>query len=335
MKYFLALLGVLLALVSPGQTFAHGMRTAYVEIVEHAPGRAIVRFRSTVETGTIPAFPTECEIKKTSTDELSTHRESTNSLVQNGSLFVMHCNGDLSGRTFGVNGLGETISEAIVWVTQHDGAMSSHLLTPARPALQIPARSSAGTIFADYIPLGVRHIITGADHLLFLLLLVFSLRRPKPVLIAETAFTLSHGLSFSAAALGWIHVSKEATEACIAMSLLLLALDVQRKDRQGPSANSVALMALVFGLVHGLGFAGGMTELGMPTRHVGWALLGFGMGVEVGQVAFLFAALVGIYFLQRSRFSFRAILVMTYLAGGLAAYWFLDRVRDCLVVATY
>jgi hypothetical protein len=94
-------------------------------------------------------------------------------------------------------------------------------------------------------------------------------------------------------------------------------------------------MALVFGLVHGLGFAGGMTELGMPSQNVGWALLGFGLGVEIGQVAFLAVAVVAAYFLQRSRFSFQGTMVLTYLAGGLAAYWFLDRFRDCLVVAGY
>jgi hypothetical protein len=184
------------------------------------------------------------------------------------------------------------------------------------------------------MPLGVEHIFAGADHLLFLLLLVLLLRRPKAVLMAETAFTLSHGLSFSAAALGWIHVSKEATEACIAMSLLLLALDIQRKDHAAPSANAVAAMALVFGLVHGLGFAGGMAELGMPSQHVGWALLGFGLGVEVGQIAFLAVALIAAHFLQRSRFFFQGTIVLTYLAGGLAAYWLLDRVRDCLVAAS-
>jgi len=163
---------------------------------------------------------------------------------------------------------------------------------------------------------------------------VLLLRLQKTVILAETAFTLSHGLSFSAAALGWIHVSKEATEACIALSLLLLALDVERKDKATPSSESVALLALVFGLVHGLGFAGGMAELGMPTQNVGWALLGFGLGVEVGQIAFLAVALGAAHLLRRSRFSFHGAIVLTYLAGGLAAYWFLDRVRDCLGLAS-
>jgi hypothetical protein len=332
MRHFFAVLVVLLGLVCARETYAHGMRTAYVEIVEHAPGQAILRFRATVDGPAAPEFPTGCTAKNAATDGPSTTVSAIDSLVQHGTTFVLHCDGALAGRDLGVSGLGESISEAVVWVSQHDGTTSSHLLSAAMPKAKIPSASAARTTLTDYVPLGVKHIFVGADHLLFLLLLVLLLRRPKPVILAETAFTVSHGLSFSAAALGWIHVSKEATEACIAMSLLFLALDVERKDKAVPSSSSVAALALVFGLVHGLGFAGGMTELGMPAQNVGWALLGFGLGVEAGQIAFLAVALVVAHFLMRSRFSFPATMILTYLAGGLAAYWFLDRVRDCFGV---
>jgi hypothetical protein len=334
MRHLFAAVFAILILFCAGQTHAHGMRTAYVEIVEHAPGQAILRFRTTVDVGAVPEFPIGCTATNVSAEGTKTTISSTNPLVQNGSTFVVHCPGPLAGREMGVTELGTSMSEAVVWVSQHDGTTSSQLLTPNQPRIRIPS-SGAWTNFTEYTPLGIRHIFAGADHLLFLMLLVLLLRRPRPVLVAETAFTISHGLSFSAAALGWIHVSKEATEACIAMSLLLLALDVGRKDRSAASDHSVALMALVFGLVHGLGFAGGMAEIGMPSQNVGWALLGFGLGVEVGQVAFLAVALVVAHFFQRSRFSFQGTIVLTYLAGGLAAYWVLDRVRDCLLVARF
>ena len=328
MKQFVVFLVLLLGLVCPREIHAHGMRTAYVELVEHAPGQAILRFRATVEGPAAPEIPAGCTTKNATTDT------SGKTLVREGSSFVLHCDGPLAGRDFGVIGLGTEISEAIVWVSQHDGTTSSHILSAAQPTIKIPSGSAVRTTLTEYMPLGMKHIFAGADHLLFLLLLVLLLRKAKPVILAETAFTLSHGLSFSAAALGWIHVSKEATEACIALSLLLLALDVERKDKAAPSSESVALLALVFGLVHGLGFAGGMAELGMPTQNVGWALLGFGLGVEVGQIAFLAVALVAAHFLRRSRFSFHGAIVLTYFAGGLAAYWFLDRVRDCLGLAS-
>lgn len=300
------------------------MRTAYVEIVEHTPGTALVRFRSTVEGSAKLELPSDCQI-----NQAADRDKSQNVLVQGGSTFVVYCPGPLEGRTIGVQGLGEEISEAVIWLEPFGGEVSTHLVTPAKPTLQIPKRTTAGKTLTQYIPLGIEHIFSGADHLLFLLLLVLVLRRPTSVLIAETAFTLSHGLSFSAAALGFVHVSKEATEACIALSLLYLALDVERRDKPAPTANSIAILALLFGLVHGLGFAGGMTELGLPNQYVGWALLGFGLGVEVGQVAFLIVALGLVHLLRRSRFSFQGTLGLTYASGSLAAYWFLTRVRDC------
>jgi len=328
-KYILVFAFAIASFFIGGATWAHGMRTAYVEIVEHAPGKAIVRFRSTVEGSAKLEFPAECKVDPNTQLNPEKVNSSANALVQGGQTFVLHCESSLAGRTIGVQGLGEEISEAVVWIEPLNGEASTHLLTPALPTVQIPKQTTATQTLTQYVPLGIEHIFTGADHLLFLLLLVLILQRPMSVLLAETAFTVSHGLSFSAAALGWIYVSKEATEACIALSLLYLALDVERKDRVRPSANSIAALALVFGLVHGLGFAGGMTELGLPQRHVGWALLGFGLGVEVGQVAFLAVALVLVYFLRRSRFSFQGTLGLTYLSGGLAAYWFLTRVRDC------
>ncbi|MEZ4308771.1 MAG: HupE/UreJ family protein [Polyangiaceae bacterium] len=330
MSRLLPILAVALLVMSrPGTAAAHGMRTAYVEIVEHAPGRAVVRLQTTVAARVVPVFPEDCET--TETPEPASPK--TRSLVQGGSAFALHCKGPLSGRQVRVDGIGTEVSEAVLWVEQCDGTRSTHLLTAGSSTVRIPSESRAVTSFTEYFPLGVKHILEGADHLLFLLLVVLILRRPRAVLLAETAFTLSHGLSFSAAALGWIVVSKEATEACIAASLLLLALDVP-KGRQAhfaPAAPTAAL-ALVFGLVHGLGFAGGMTELGMPSQNVGWALLGFGAGVEVGQILFLAVALLGSALLSRRRFSFRPTMALTYCTGGLAAYWFLDRARSCLLV---
>jgi hypothetical protein len=329
MKVFLAFAIALLGLFSGGSAWAHGMRTAYVEIIEHSRGNALVRFRSTVVGSAKLEFPPECQASLAGESDKGKAQGTANPLVQGGETFVLQCPGSLEGRTIGVRGLGEEISEAVVWIEPWGGEVSTFLMTPAKPSLEIPKRITAGQTLAQYIPLGIEHILTGPDHLLFLLLLVLVLRRPSSVLLAETAFTISHGLSFSAAALGLVHVSKEATEACIALSLLYLALDVERRDRPAPTAKAMAILALGFGLVHGLGFAGGMTELGLPKQYVGFALLGFGLGVEVGQVAFLLVALGLVYLLRRSRFSFQGTLALTYLSGGLAAYWFLLRVRDC------
>src|SRR5262249_1603286 len=150
----------------------------------------------------------------------------------------------------------------------------------------IPRTEGAIGVARSYVLSGLRHIAGGADHLFFLALLVLVLRRVRAVLLAETAFTVSHSLAFAATALGRIHVRPAPVEACIALSLVLLATDVSQ-DGAERSVWRGAGTSLVFGLVHGLGFAGGLRETGLPDRHVAVALLGFGTGIEIGQVLFL------------------------------------------------
>jgi hypothetical protein len=180
------------------------------------------------------------------------------------------------------------------------------------------------------VGLGLGHILSGPDHLLFLLLLVLALRRPGAVLLAETGFTLSHSLAFSATALGWVRVPPAPVEACIALSLLLLALEVEPGGAALEPRRGAAL-ALVFGLVHGLGFAGGLEAAGLPERAAAWALLGFGVGVELGQVAALALALLALALLRpgpRARLSWAG----TWLAGALASYWLIARTATCLAL---
>jgi hydrogenase/urease accessory protein HupE len=182
----------------------------------------------------------------------------------------------------------------------------------------------------SYVKLGVVHILTGYDHLLFLVGLVLLLRRARAVLLAETAFTISHSLSFSGTATGLLRVSAPAAEAAIALSLILLALDIGK-----PEGASVRLlqrqgivMAFVFGLVHGLGFAGGLREIGLPEAHVPLALLGFASGVEVGQVAFLLVMLALLSLAERALARHRVeagIRLGSVAIGSLATYWFLER----------
>src|ERR1019366_3355702 len=186
------------------------------------------------------------------------------------------------------------VSDVVVWATFADGTTSSHIVKTGEPTFELRSGASGWTVVRQYVRLGVVHILTGYDHLLFLLLLVLLLRRVRSVLLAETAFTLSHSLSFSATALGWVHVSSTAAEACIALSLVLLAADVRIRGTPAPAWRG-ARMAFVFGLVHGLGFAGGLREIGLPERAVAPALVSFGAGVELGQVAFLAVALGGLY----------------------------------------
>jgi hypothetical protein len=240
---------------------------------------------------------------------------------------TVDCGSSLAGATIQVDGLGPVLSEAVVWVSLRDGTSTSHLVAPNLPFWELPRPQSLWAVAKQYARLGALHIATGADHLLFLLALVLCLRNVRSVLLAETAFTLSHSLSFSAAALGWVHVSSRAAEACIALSLVLIALDVGRGTKLARSHGS--LLAFAFGLVHGLGFAGGLAEIGLPERGIPVALVGFGAGVEVGQVAFLGVVLGVVALLSRARVYSRVALAGAYAVGGTGCFWLIERVALC------
>jgi hydrogenase/urease accessory protein HupE len=291
--------------LAPRPAAAHGMRSAYVEITEATPGHAHVVIRGKVPvTGVALTVAAPCTLERD----------------------VLTCPARLAGAALTITGLGPIASEAVVFVTFHDGTTTSACVTPGTPRWTVPgaADDSELDIAGRYVALGVVHIATGADHLLFLLALVLCLRSLRAVMLAETAFTLSHTLSFSASALGWIHVSAAAAEACIAVSLVLVALDIGRPQRVAPWRT--AGLAFAFGLVHGLGFAGGLAELGLPATAVPAALAGFAAGVELGQVVFLAACVAAIRVIARWPAATRATVAAgAYAIGGVGWFWLFER----------
>jgi HupE / UreJ protein len=306
----------IVALASPAR--AHGMRTAYLEIVESAPGAAIATWRTTaLDPLASPRFPAGCEA------------EPSGEASPLARTFLLRCDGPIAGRAVGVTGLGPISTEAVVRVSQADGATLSAVLTPERAEIVVPRRSTQLGTLRAYVALGVGHIATGPDHLIFLLLLVLYLRRARAVIAAETAFTVSHSLSFSATALGLVRVSSAAAEVCIALSLVLLAGEVARRREAPPRLAAGAASALIFGLVHGLGFAGGLTEIGVPEGAAASALLGFGLGVEIGQVVFLAAALLVLAAISRRVRPAGLALGGAYAFGAAGAFWLCERLWTC------
>jgi hypothetical protein len=193
----------------------------------------------------------------------------------------------------------------------------------------VPRTSRRAALLSDYARLGVLHIFGGVDHLLFLIALTLSVRKLRAVVLAESAFTASHTLTFTASALGWIHVAPAAAEACIAASLVLIALDAAEGAQRGRlvPARRAAGLAFAFGLVHGLGFAGGLAEIGLPDRAIGWALGGFAIGVELGQIAFLALVFALLYFLARAPALRRVPLALAYAVGGAGVFLLFERIH--------
>jgi HupE / UreJ protein len=294
---------------------AHGMRSAYLEIDEVVPGEPTVRLRVTrPELRVMPRIE-HCELAP-----LAAEGESEDGLVR---AYRAHCTGSLVGATIEVSGLGAEIEEAVVWIRTERQEIHTAVLTASSNRMVVPAHTSPAATFFQYAVLGLRHILGGADHLLFLLLIVIQLRHLRAIVLAETAFSLSHGLAFAATSTGWIEITPAPVEACIALSLLLLALDAGRSA--GPGARSTALLALVFGAVHGLGFAGGLRELGVPQDQLAPAILGFGAGVELGQVGFVVCAWGALAGLRKFRVSDGVLAWIVLGAGVLATSWLFER----------
>ena len=304
---------------------AHGTRTVSVEVVEASAGQALIHVRQ-LQPGDAVRASLGAPCTTAPLDDDDARPALASSLTVRAA-----CPGSVAGATLTIEGLGPLVNEAIVLYAFADGRTGSAVVRASEPTLVLPEAESVWTVAASYVGLGIAHIATGYDHLLFLLLLVLQLRRVRPVILAETAFTLSHSLSFGATALGLVRVSPAAAEACIALSLVLMALDI-RPDRPAPALRGASL-ALVFGLVHGLGFAGALREVGLPDHDVAVALLGFAGGVELGQIAFLAGALVLLGAIARAR-PLRGLLrlepALVVGLGGVSTYWLIQRFVVCL-----
>jgi hypothetical protein len=241
----------------------------------------------------------------------------------------VRCPGGLAGSTIRVEGLTATLTDVLVRVERLDGSAQITRLTSSAPSCLIEAAPRPFEVARTYLALGIEHILTGVDHLLFvsgLLLLVTGIRR---LLMTVSAFTLSHTVTLTLAALGFVHVPPAPVEAVIALSILFVAYEVLRKNEHpnGLAQRKPWLVAFTFGLLHGLGFAGGLSAAGLPTGHIPLALAFFSAGVEVGHFSFVATAVLSIAAARKwldvlPTWSSR---IPPYAIGSMASYWLIAR----------
>ena len=241
----------------------------------------------------------------------------------------INCAGGLSGSTVRIDGLSATLTDVLVRVERLDGSAQISRLASSSPSFIIEAAPHRLEVARTYLLLGIEHILTGVDHLLFvsgLLLLVTGLRR---LLLTVSAFTLSHTVTLTLATLGFVHVPPAPVEAVIALSIFFVAYEILRKKKnpEGLAQRKPWLVAFSFGLLHGLGFAGGLSAAGLPVAHIPLALGFFSAGVEVGHFSFVAAAVLAVAAAR----SWTAKLpdwcwrVPPYAIGGVASYWLIAR----------
>jgi hydrogenase/urease accessory protein HupE len=234
----------------------------------------------------------------------------------------------LVGARVGVRGLAAT--NALLRIALRDGRAVQAVLHAGEPALVVPARAAVLDVLRDYLRLGVMHIASGLDHLLFVFGLVLLCRSARQLVATVTSFTAGHSVTLSLAALGYVRFPTAVVELAIAATILALALELARAEPEGGATGLRRrpwAMAFGFGLLHGFGFAGALAELGLPQEEIPAALLAFNAGIELGQLAFIAAVLV-----IRRALGSAALAAPAWLRrapvtaiGALAVYWCLDR----------
>ncbi|TAL13637.1 MAG: HupE/UreJ family protein [Aquabacterium sp.] len=311
MRAVRCLLAALALVLAASTAWAHEMTMAEMQLQEIAPGDFLWQWtasekRAAAEDLT-PRWPQACRA-----DEA-----------------VLRCGAEGLTGTLSIDGVGKRYSAVMVKVMWRDGSSRVYTLTAGQPEVHVYGsaedKRGMGEIAVAYVILGVEHILGGIDHLMFVFGLLFLVGFNRRLVATITAFTVAHSLTLGLSALGWLTLSPPPVEATIALSIMLVAGEALH-DRATLSRRWPALVAFLFGLVHGLGFAGALKEIGLPQNHLLVALLTFNVGVEVGQLAVVGLSWMLVRTLSGWAPFVRARVPALYAIGGLAAYWSIGRI---------
>jgi hydrogenase/urease accessory protein HupE len=297
---------------------AHELTMAELELRETSSGEFLWQWSASNEKQRLPnedlapIWPEQCEAGPT----------------------VLRCGKDGLRGTFSVEGVGQTYSAVLMRVYWLDGERRIYTLTAAQSKIQLYGSANdtrgMGEIAKAYTALGVEHILTGFDHLLFVIGLLFLVGFNRRLVFTITAFTLAHSLTLACSALGLLTLRPPPVEATIALSIMLVAAESLHREstfaRRWP-----ALVAFLFGLIHGLGFAGALKEIGLPHKHLSIALVTFNVGVEIGQLLVVGSAFAVYKLLARTPKVSLARVPALYAIGGVAAYWSISRIVAILL----
>jgi hydrogenase/urease accessory protein HupE len=242
---------------------------------------------------------------------------------------VVHCGGAGMSGTFSVDGVGRRYSAALVKISWVDGQTRVYTLTASQPAIRLYGtaddKRGMGEIASTYTVLGIEHILGGYDHLMFVIALLFLVGFNRRLILTITAFTAAHSLTLASSALGLLTLRSPPVEATIALSIMLVAGEALHQ-RQTLARRWPALVAFLFGLVHGLGFAGALKEIGLPETYLSVALLTFNVGVEIGQLVTVGVAWLVYLAMRTLPAAPLARPAVLYAIGSMAAYWSLSRI---------
>jgi hydrogenase/urease accessory protein HupE len=295
---------------------AHEMSMAEMEVRETSPGEFLWQWSAASDKrpmgdDLVPRWPAGCTAGPS----------------------ALRCGSEGLKGTLAIDGVGKRYSAAMVKVVWLDGQSHVYTLTAAQPSVQLYGsaddRRGTAEIARAYVVLGIQHILSGVDHLLFVVGLLFLVGFRRRLVGTITAFTLAHSLTLACSAFGWLTLRPAPVEVMIALSIVLVACEALR-ERDTLARRMPALVSFLFGLVHGLGFAGALKNIGLPDSHLPLALFTFNVGVEIGQLLTVLVAYAVVrlpaYLPIRQRMFERARTPALYVIGVLAAYWSWSRI---------
>lgn len=326
MKSFAQLLIPALVLIfSWNLAVAHEVRPGFLELREIEPDSYSFLWKKPsggeVEIYIAPIIPDDCTLITAARQQLT-----PGALIVRGTL---QCKDGIQGKTFAIDGLEATVIDVIVRVHHADGRLESHLLKPANPSVTLGAKTTCWQRSRMYLRIGIEHILFGIDHLLFVLGLLLIVLDRWMLFKTITSFTLAHSITLAIASLGYASAPVAPLSAAIALSILFLGPEIVRRWR-GQTSFTIQhpwIVAFAFGLLHGFGFASGLTSMGLPAAEIPLALLLFNLGVEIGQVGFVVLVLLLLRSLTMLQIGWPRWLEYApgYAVGIAGAYWTIQR----------
>ena len=314
---------VVASLLSPALTtnaYAHEFRPGHLQLIEvdeestryHVIWKKPILLNTNVELD--PIFSEECLVTDVAPPE-----------VGNVALiFHWRTSCDLGQSSIHINGLPYSHTDVLVSLATLDGETATYVLRPDRPTLnlkdQIPTALS-------YFIIGIEHLIFGIDHVLFVIGLFLFMRDPIALIKTITAFTAAHSITLALSVLELVKLDPGPTEAVIALSIFFLAMELVKEEskRSRLTQGRPWVMAFIFGLLHGLGFAGALADIGLPKDGLWVSLLLFNVGIEVGQVAVILMLATFAWILSRLGWQKYFNKGAAWSMGCLATFWTIDR----------
>jgi hypothetical protein len=306
---------------------AHTIRPAYLEVFATAEKSYAVKWKVPIEekiTLTVmPRFPTYCI-----SDKESFYKVYDEDIVLY--YWTLTCRENLLGKEITIDNIKKDKVEVLFYFKQNDISYF-HKINSKNSVATIDDEMKTSTVMKEYILLGIKHILLGYDHLLFVLGLLFIVVGWKMLLKTITSFTLAHSITLGLSILGYAVVETKFIEALIALSIVILAVEIiyVHYGKKGLLSKYPWAIAFFFGLIHGFGFAFVLMELGLPQSQLTLALLFFNVGIEVGQLIFI-GVMISIYLLLKNSFPDEKLLkgkvFVVYFIGSIASYWLIERI---------